>query len=99
VALAQNDFQQARFYVEESLALFREISSFSNSTSAALDLGRTALNLGDTAWELGEKDRAKVLFIESLKLSQEVGDQQGVNEALGRIERFSHASEDVKPEP
>lgn len=93
VALAQNDFQQARFYVEESLALFREISSFSNTTSAAIDLGRTALNLGDTAWELGEKDRAKVLFIESLKLSQEAGDQQGVNEALGRIERFSHSSE------
>lgn len=93
VALAQNDFQQARFYVEESLALFREMSSFTNTTSSALDLGRTALNLGDTAWELGEKERARSLFIESLKLSQEAGDQQGVSDALSRMERFSSADD------
>ena len=85
VALAQNDFQQARFYVEESLVLFREMSSSSNSSGAALDLGRTALNLGDTALAFGEKDRARALFIDSLKLSQEAGDQQGVIDALGRI--------------
>ncbi len=93
VALAQNDFQQARFYVEESLALFREMSSFSNSAGAALDLGQTALSLGDTAWELGEKDRAKMLFIESLKLSQEAGDQQGIDDALDRIERYSYSED------
>ena len=93
VALAQNDFQQARFYVEESLTLFREMSSFSSSAGTALDLGRTALNLGDTAWELGEKDRARSLFIESLRLSQEAGDQQGVDDALGRLERFSPNSD------
>jgi len=87
-ALAQNDFQQARFFVEESLALFREINSVSNAT--ALDLGRTALSLGDAAWELGEKERAKALFIESLRLSEEAGNQQGMNEAMDRIGRYSH---------
>ena len=68
--------------MEESLALFREISWFGEGAWATLDLG-------DTARELGDEAQARLLFNKSLELFNEVGNARGINDALERLKRLA----------
>ena len=43
------------------------------------------VNLGDVAREQGDKERARALYEEALVLHREVGNERGVDRALGRL--------------
>ena len=81
IALAQGDVQQAKLLLEESLILFREISSLNKGGAWA------TLYLGDVAWELGNASQAKHLFTESLNLFG-ADDYRGVIQVLTRLNRL-----------
>ena len=68
VAYEQGDFDAAFEYLDESVALKRELG---DQTSAAIPLG----TLGAIAVEQGDFDQARIMLEESLQLKREVGDR------------------------
>jgi non-specific serine/threonine protein kinase len=74
----RGDYERARAYYEESVALFRALGDIANVALVLNNLARIARDLED--WE-----RAVTLCAESFALFQELGDRQGLAWVLSNL--------------
>jgi DNA-binding CsgD family transcriptional regulator len=78
LARNQSDFEQAQAWLEESLALRRELGDKAGTSKVLVDLGTVAGDRGDPA-------QATAFFEKSLRLKKEVGDRWGTALVLGNL--------------
>jgi predicted ATPase/DNA-binding SARP family transcriptional activator len=88
-AVDRGDWDRARAYAEESLALFRRLGDQAGEAGALHLLGRI---VGD---EQGDLARKRILLEDSLALHREVGNQLGVAWVLADLSRLTLAEGDV----
>ena len=75
IAFDQGDYAAARSFLEQSVALFREIGD-EPGTAIALE------HLGDASQVQGNYERARTVYMESLEIWREVGGKSNVAEFL-----------------
>jgi predicted ATPase/class 3 adenylate cyclase len=78
LARQQGDYEQARAFHEQSLAIFRAMED-------KLGVARQLNALGEIAQNLGEYARAIELHEESLSLRQEISDKEGIAVSLRQL--------------
>ena len=86
-AFYQGDYEAARVFHEESLAIFRELGNKQGIAGSLKDLGRLAGAQGDYA-------AARALYEESLAISRELGDRQGSGWTLNDLGNLAGAQGD-----
>jgi predicted ATPase/DNA-binding CsgD family transcriptional regulator len=83
LARNQSDFAQAQAWLEEGLALRRELGDKKGISKVLVDLGTVAGDRGDPA-------QAAAFFDKSLRLKKEVGDRWGTALVLGNLAAAAH---------
>jgi predicted ATPase len=78
LARNQSDYEQARVWLEESLALWRDLGDKRGAADVLINLGTVALDRGDYP-------RAAAFFDESMPLRRELGDRWGLALALNYL--------------
>ena len=88
MARNQADFEQAQTWLEESLALQRELGDERGAADVLVNLGTVALDRGDYP-------RSAALFEESLSLRRKLGDRWGIALALNNLGVVARARGDL----
>ena len=78
IALSAGERQEARQFLEKSLALYQELNN-------RWGMANALEQLSTVAWNLGANDEARQFAEESLTLRQTLGDQRGVADSLDRL--------------
>ncbi len=78
LARQQGDYEDARGFHQEGLALFKEIGDLSG-------VARSLLNLGNVAYEQGAYDEARALYEENLSIRRQLGDKWGIGLSLNNL--------------
>jgi predicted ATPase/DNA-binding CsgD family transcriptional regulator len=88
LARNQSDYERAQAWLEESLALWRELGEKAGASKVLIDMGTVA---GDQ----GDHSRATAFFEKSLRLKKELGDTWGTALVLGNLGVAAHHRGDL----
>jgi len=84
LAGAQGEYQQEDCFLQESLALYRELNDKSG-------IANSLNNLGSLAYSQGDFERSAALYAESLALRAELKDKWGIANSLNNLGSVSYS--------